>query len=247
MSLTPFVHVATALDGYRAGDPVVPEARAWHHLTTVLRLGVGAEVEIADGTGFGASARLADGALEVSGEVRFTPPARPTLLVAQALPKGRRFDEVLRQLTELGVDEVLPLHTTRGVTRLAGERATKAGLRWDTIVRSAGEQARLPRLPRVAPIIELQDLVPAPGPCLVAHPGGDPLPDVVAAHRGAATITLVVGPEGGFSVEELAVLRSRSALTVGLGPTVLRTEHAAAAAVAVAAAVAGRWRRGDAT
>jgi 16S rRNA (uracil1498-N3)-methyltransferase len=74
-------------------------------------------------------------------------------------------------------------------------------------------------------------------------PGAAPLPELVApSWRGRDAVTVTVGPEGGFTAEEVAGLVAAGAHAVGLGPTVLRTEHAGGAALAVLGALLGRWR-----
>ncbi|MCA1784148.1 MAG: RsmE family RNA methyltransferase, partial [Intrasporangiaceae bacterium] len=79
------------------------------------------------------------------------------------------------------------------------------------------------------------------GSLLVAHPGGSALPVALGDLGAVDRVTLMVGPEGGWSDDELACLISARGRLVGLGPTILRTEHAAAAGLAVLAAMLGRW------
>jgi 16S rRNA (uracil1498-N3)-methyltransferase len=247
VSLRPYVHVDASLGERCAGDRVPLSDAERHHLGRVLRLTDGARVEVADGTGWSAPATLTGEELALTADPEAAPPPRPALALAQALPKARKLDEVVRTATELGVDRLWPLATSRSVVRLDAARTARAVERWEAVVRAAAEQARRPSRPHVHPPIGLEDLpgaaaVPAGGVLLVAHPGAASLAGVLtAAWRDAPVVAVAVGPEGGFTADEVAQLVGAGALAVGLGPTVLRTEHAGAAALAVLAGGLGRW------
>ncbi|MEX0834589.1 MAG: RsmE family RNA methyltransferase [Nitriliruptor sp.] len=245
MSLAPYVHLDEELAAARAGDRIALGADATHHLTRVLRLRPGARLVVADGRGGRATARFDEGAVVLHEDATVLPAARPALTVAQALPKGRKLDEVLRQVTELGVDRFVPVAAERSQVKLDAARAAKAVDRWGAIVRAASEQARRPWRPAVLDVTATADLsavLDEGGRLLVAHLGAErSLVEVARDVTGAAGVTVAIGPEGGWSDDEVASLVGGGAEAVGLGPTVLRTEHAAAAAVAVLAAVTGRW------
>lgn len=247
MSRTPLVHVDQLLSGAEVDEalPLPPSQR--HHLTTVLRLRDGDAVEVTDGAGAHAAAELTADGLRLRSAPTVTPPPVPALRVVHGLPKGRKLDEVVRVLVELGVDEVQPVAATRSVRRPEGERASRAVERWEAVARSAGEQARRLHRARIQPIVP-SGQVEVRGLWLLAHPDAswglpDRLattsPDEVATTGGA--LTVAVGPEGGWDDDEVEQLVAAGAEPVHLGPTVLRTEHAAAAAVAVIAAWLGRW------
>lgn len=248
MSATPFVHVAADLAAAGPGDAVPLGEDEAHHLTRVLRLRTGAEVEVADGRGRQAVGVLDAGVVVLTAAPVATPRPRPELVLAQALPKGRKLDEVVRLATELGVDRVVPVVAARSVVTLTGQRAERAAERWRAVGRAAAEQARRPFLPQLAAPVDVAALPVAAavtdgGRLLVAVPGAMPLPDLVApSWRECRRVTVAIGPEGGFTADEVAALVAAGAQAVGLGPTVLRTEHAGAAALAVLAALLGRWR-----
>jgi 16S rRNA (uracil1498-N3)-methyltransferase len=242
VSLTPFVHVDVALRDRRSGDALVLDDGDRHHLRAVLRLPAGAEVEVSDGAGGHAPAVLGeDGEVVLAADATVTPPPRPRLQVAQALPKGRKMDDVVRACVELGVDRVLPVAADRSVTRLEGDRAAKAVGRWRSVARAASEQARRRHRPEVADIVTSAELRPDAA-WLLAHPSAAVgLHAVLAELAGEPTITVAVGPEGGWSSAEERRLLGLGVRGVHLGAHVLRTEHAAAAALAVLAAGTGRW------
>jgi 16S rRNA (uracil1498-N3)-methyltransferase len=242
VSLTPFVHVDPSLHDRRAGEALVLDDGDRHHLTAVLRLPPGARVEVSDGAGGHAPAVLGeDGEVVLAADATVAPAPRPRLRVVQALPKGRKMDDVVRICVELGVDEVVPVAADRSVTRLDGARAAKAVGRWRAVARAASEQARRRHRPEVADIVTSDELRPDAAWLLALPSASVGLPAVLAELADAPRITVAVGPEGGWSPEEEQRLLGLGGRGAHLGRNVLRTEHAAAAALAVLAAGTGRW------
>lgn len=243
MSLTPYVHLDVDLSEAVGGGRITLGADDLHHLTTVLRLGAGAPLEVADGGGRSAPAVLGDAAVELAGPVTVVAPPRPYLVLAQALPKGRKLDEILRQACELGVDEVRVIDTARSVVRLDDRKLDRIRARWVAVARAACEQARRPFRPQILGPLPLDRLGRDDELLLLAHPDAPGLPTVVDAWQDSDRLVLAIGPEGGFTDGEVADAVSAGGLAVGLGLTVLRTEHAGAAGLAVLAAATGRWER----
>ena len=241
MSLTPYLHVDADLATVAAGTEVALDGEAWRHLRTVLRLAPGAACHVADGAGSHAPAVLTDDGICLSDDARTASAPRPRLIVAQALAQGRKFDDVVRDATELGADGFVPVTAARSVSRLDG-KADKVVARWRAVARAAAEQSRRPWRPEVADLTDVAGLAAGPDAAVpVAHPGGEPLHRRGGEVADCGEIVLAVGPEGGWTDAEIDGLVARGAHLVGLGPSVLRTEHAAAAGLAVLCAVCGRW------
>lgn len=241
----PYVLVpAGTFAGRAAGDRVDLPEEARHHLVRVLRLRDGAAVEAADGEGEVVPARLRDGALELMASPRRAAAPAPRIHVWQALGKARKHDEVVRVLTELGVDAVTAVVSERTVVDLGGKEDRVRG-RWHAVADAACEQARRPHRPDLDGPASLNDLVADLGrrPCLLAHVGEttDPLSAAEAA-VGTEEIVVAVGPEGGWTEDEVDAVRGAGGTVVGLGPTVLRTEHAATVLASIVLAAAGRMR-----
>lgn len=240
----PFVLVDPgALDGATAGQAVALPKDADKHLRTVLRLGAGAPVVLADGEGATAPAHLTGDAAELAEDVTVEPEPRPSLHVLQGLAKGRKVDDVVRTLTELGVDRVTPIAAERSVVKLTGPKADKAVERWRAVARAASEQSRRARAPRIdAPATVKQVVADLSGAhVVVAHVGATvPLADALEAAPEADRLVLAVGPEGGWTDAEVERLVSAGAVAASLGRSVLRTEHAAPALAAISAYVLGR-------
>lgn len=242
MSLTPFVRVATL--PVLGGPPVPVDAPTTHHLRRVLRLSEGAPVLLTDGAGAAVAARLVPAGVEATAAATGAARPRPRIALAQAVPKGRRFDDVVRVAVELGVDRVLPLLTDRTVVRFDGPEAARSVARWQAVADAAAHQARRAWWPTVDAVRRPEDLA---GPAVVVADLGAPGPLALAdgpsgpALRSADEVVVAVGPEGGWTDRERDLLRAGGATTLGLGASVLRAEHAGAAVVAVLAALLGRW------
>jgi 16S rRNA (uracil1498-N3)-methyltransferase len=223
-----------------------PEGR---HAATVTRLGAGEEVGLVDGRG-----RRGQGAVAtVTGkdhlEVDVTavtdePAPAPWLVVVQALPKGDRGEVAVETLTEVGVDEIVPWAAARCVTRWRDARGEKALARWRTTAQAAAKQSRRARFPLVAELAGTRDVADrvrrASLGVLLHEEAEQPLATVEPPAAGE--VVVVVGPEGGISPEEVAVLTGAGATAYRLGPTVLRTSTAGTAAAAALLSRTARWR-----
>lgn len=205
-----------------------------HHLLRVLRRGVGDRVTVADGTGAVRTAVIAaidDAAATCAVETTaHVPPPSPRVRVVCGLPKGRKLDEVVVRLTELGVDEIVPAHTARSQIRWDGPRAERARQRWRAVARAAAEQSRRARLPVIAPVTTwTAAFTDVRGGVVCWEEATVSLRDA-ALHAPAGQITVGVGPEGGLTAAEVD---GAGLPAVGLGRTILRAETAAVVAPAI--------------
>ena len=212
-----------------------------HHLR-VRRAEDGASVEVRDGEGLVGVGRLVlvgkSWEVDVATADRASRPAELALAVGAG--DRERFAWVVEKATELGVTSVIPLETERtaGVASRVRtqhlERLRRHGL-------EAVKQSGAAWATRVEDPVSLEELAARPlaGQGWVADAEGKPVPAVV----GKTPLTVVIGPEGGLTAEELERLRGAGFTAVSLGPHTLRFETAAIAAAA--AAVAGRLRRAD--
>jgi 16S rRNA (uracil1498-N3)-methyltransferase len=211
-----------------SGDVEVAGDEAVHGLR-VLRLRPGEALRIADGAGHAADAVVttADRRLFVHlGPVEDLPPDRlADLTVAVAPPKGDRWTDLVRGLTELGVGAILPLVCRRGERQPASlDRARR-------VATEALKQCRRHWLPRIGPPVDIPALAVPGGRVIICDPAGGP-----PSPGAPGPATLVVGPEGGLDEDEVAMLVAAGAERVRLAGPVLRIETAALAAAAVWAA-----------
>ena len=165
----------------------------------------------------------AGGRLVAEGTVGSCDRPVPALCVAFAPVKGDRTEWAVQKLTELGVDRIAVLRSTRSVVHWEGDRRHRALDRLRRVAREAAAQSRRARLPEVLDAGDADALAAAlaPVPLALADPSGPPPPPSVRA--------VAVGPEGGWSDEE----RAGAGLLVSLGPAVLRAETAAVSAAAL--------------
>jgi 16S rRNA (uracil1498-N3)-methyltransferase len=218
------------------GRPSLSDEDA-HHLGRVLRLRDGEEVIAADGHGHwvrtkwrapAALERLAAGnGVGGDGTVQSERRAEPPLTVAFAPVKGERPEWVVQKLTELGIDRIVPLRTERSVVRWSGTRGQATVEKLRRVGREAAAQCRRVWLPEVSDTLPFADLAAlgGPGEVVLAQLSGD--------RPTVAQRVVAVGPEGGWSTEEL-----ESGLpTVGFGLSVLRAETAAVTAGALLASL----------
>jgi len=224
-----------------AGEVELPPAAA-HHALRVLRLGSGDAVALFDGSGGELHARLDVRATLVRAvdgqwhEVNREPPI--DVVLVQALASSDKMDWIIQKAVELGVAGIIPVQSARSVLRLADERADKKREHWRQVVIAACEQCGRNRLPFVAPVQGLAACL-AQTPKIarwIFVPGGERLSTIQPI---PSFVYLFVGPEGGWSDEEVALCLRVGSQAVSLGPRILRTETAGPAALAALQVMAG--------
>lgn len=211
---------------------------AAHHALRVLRLREGDAVQIFDGEGEARDARIS----LIQGkhvEVQIIGPGPATaasplhIVLAQAMTSSDKMDWIVQKAVELGAAEVQPVQTQRSVARLTHDRAEKRGEHWRGVVIAACEQCGRNALMPVQPVLELSHWLAEerqrPGSKFILLPDG-----AVALHaqaKPAERVVLLIGPEGGFSADEITMAKQSGFAAILLGPRVLRTETAALAGI----------------
>lgn len=211
---------------------------AAHHALRVLRLRVNDPVQIFDGAGSACDATIDN----ISGKrvdlniIRACPAqhaAALRIVLAQAMTSSEKMDWVVQKATELGAAEVQPVQTQRSIARLSQERAEKRTEHWRGVVIAACEQSGRNELMQVHAPLELghwlANIKKEEGSKLILLPDG--ATTLHAQPKPQGQITLLIGPEGGFSPEEALMAKQAGFIPVLLGPRVLRTETAALAGI----------------
>lgn len=211
------------------------------HIAVVLRMKAGERLLLCDGRGAEYTATITSiGRSEIKTNIvsrsRRNIPG-PPILLGQGIPKSDKMDLIMQKATELGVSSIVPLVTERTIVKLKDEE--KRLLRWGKICREAAMQSNRPDIPRVEEILLFRDFIQglAPDPhALLLLPweeGTEPIKNVLRKHGQIKKVSVLIGPEGGFSPKEAELAREKGFHAVSLGPNILRTETAAIAAVSM--------------
>lgn len=232
-----------------APGAVTVGGQAARHVLRVLRMKPGQQLVLFDGSGGEFPATLTGCGrdrieLDVSPRTGISRESPLETRLAIAVPRRERMDLVIQKATELGASQILPLLSERSVVRLAGSRAERRRLHWLQVAASACEQSGRNQLPEVAAVQDFHDLM---GELGALRPGElRLLPDPGAAQRlpapqhDVAVVTMLIGPEGGFTEKEIGAAGEADFQRIGLGPRILRTETAAISLLGVA-----QWAWGD--
>jgi 16S rRNA (uracil1498-N3)-methyltransferase len=231
----------------RAGiDVALPEAAA-HHATRVLRLAVGDALTLFDGRGGEYVARLA--AVDRRGAratierfVAIEREAPVAVTLALSVLAADAMDVALRKAVELGVARIEPVVAARSQGGARGTQAQRRIAHWRQVASGACEQCGRNRVPPVADAVPLANwLAGANAADIVLVPGASH----TLLQRVAETSprAIVIGPEGGFTEDELAIARHHGVRAAALGAAILRADTAAIAALAVVQARAGAATR----
>lgn len=210
-----------------------------NHLTRVLRLGIGDEVAVFDGRGHEFRAKVTTAARDRV-EVELLDPIAPALeprvplTLVQAVLKGDKMDEVVRDATMMGVTAIEPVITARTIARQTG-RETE---RWTRVAISSAKQCRRATIPPIAPprpFGEWLDTQAHGLPMILVEPpvAGSQSSLRLLEHHAAGSIALIVGPEGGWTDEERQRAVAGACVPVTLGGLTLRADAIAIAALAV--------------
>lgn len=215
-----------------------------HHVS-VVRLALGSHITLFNGEGGEFTATLSEiGKRRAIAEIKAFSPREAELpyavTLAQALPEASKMDEIVQKAVELGATAIQPLSAQRCVVRLSAERAAKKILHWQGIVVASAEQCGRNRLPNLAEPAEFSEWIGQHDlhRRILLSPRAEQSLSDWARHHPPQAITLLIGPEGGFSEKEEALALAHGALALSIGNRVLRTETAGMAALS---AINGVW------
>lgn len=234
-----------------SGTTVELSAEAAHHALQVLRLKAGAPLRVFNGEGGEYDAVLVhstkrSAALAIQQFYDVERESSLRIELGQAVSRGDRMDFAVQKSTELGVSSISPLLSEHGIGRLDEKQRCKKQDHWQRIAVNACEQCGRNRIPPVRMPVPLNEWLSGVQASfkLVLDPESDlaitRLPDP------GDGICIMIGAEGGFSADELAAAKQAGFVGARLGPRVLRTETAAAAALAALQTCWGDFGESDA-
>jgi 16S rRNA (uracil1498-N3)-methyltransferase len=214
-----------------------------HHLTRVLRVAVGDQVEVFDGRGLsrvGAIRYIARDRIRWEPTAPFAEQAQPpaTITVASAFPKGERLDWMVEKLVEIGVQALQPIRSERSVV---DPRHAKLARLERRVIESCKQCGRN-RLMRIEPVVDFPNLLlqTTSGARLLADLDAPTLDHSTAISAAASQLTLAIGPEGGWTDAERSLAKAAGWSPIGLGILKMRIETAAIVGAAILHSIINR-------
>jgi 16S rRNA (uracil1498-N3)-methyltransferase len=237
------------------GDNIVLGKRQAHQIRNVLRMNRGDRIIVLDNTGYEYEVVLTEIKKDrVLGRIEQKRPAtgesQVRLTLYQSLLSRDKFELVLQKCTEVGVSRFVPVITQRSLVRDADTVTPNKLARWQRIITEAAEQSHRGRIPEIEHPIEFEEAVSSLADYdlrLITSPNagwqpqaspeqsrrtelGDGRTEQVtlrsALRKAPKSVAILIGPEGGFTDEEIQIAQDAGTLTVSLGPRILRTETA---------------------
>jgi 16S rRNA (uracil1498-N3)-methyltransferase len=237
------VHRVRIPTNVQPGETITLSDSEAHYVARVLRMLPGDVVEAFDGRAGKYRIRLtAVSAAGVCGQVvtahQEASAASTSLVLGQALPKGARMDLVIEKCSELGLTTLVPVDAERTVVRLRPERIEERLARWRRVAEAAARQCRRSTLLEIqapmstAAFCSLYRDAPVKIVCWAGEAQRG-LRHVLERVVGQHAVAVLIGPEGGWTDQEIHVARGYGFVTVHLGPRILRTETAAIAVTSI--------------
>lgn len=210
-----------------------------HHAGTVLRIDHEEIRLVYDGIGY-----FAEGIKTRNGFSALVRRQDPNIneldlkvTVCVALIRRDKFELVLQKLTELGVSRIVPFESSRCVVHASSEKKEKLSARWNAIVLEASEQCKRNRIPEVTATVKFNHLDQSKSELNLAayEKAGNTAPTITKLLDRQSSLTAVIGPEGGFSTQEVEQLEQMGYQCVSLGSRILRAETASIYVMSAAA------------
>ena len=220
-----------------ASHEITIDGEQARYLASVLRVQTGESITLLDGLGHRYVCRVLkvhrkEVMVEKLREEHYPTESPLSITLAQGLPKGDKMDLIVQKATELGVSRIIPLVTERSQVR-----HTDRIDRWRRIALSASQQSGRERVPHIDDTMDFGEFLDMPGRTqgiiLSEQEKEQGLKEILSNLKGQREMTILVGPEGGFSKDELIAATRRDILPATLGPRILRTETAPIVALGI--------------
>lgn len=228
---------------FSASQIVLTDKKEIHHLRDVLRLKTNDLICVFNERNEEAQGRiLSIGSQEVTVQIQKVEMNKikfPQIVLACALPKKGKFELIIEKVTELGVDEIIPMVTRRTEILLEGKRREQKLTRFKTVALNAAKQCKRTSIPNIHPITSFKDAL-----LLLTKTSRVFIPSLILQRENLLKalqeisrpekISFLIGPEGDFTPEEYTEAQKMGCIPVSLGETILKVETAAICAVACA-------------
>lgn len=209
-----------------------------HHMSHVLRMKIGEDIEAVDENGLVYTCRIAVIDREsVQAEVLFSEQSNAELsnrlILFQGLPKSDKMELIIQKAVELGASAVVPVSTARCVVKLDAKKAANKVSRWQGIAEAAAKQSKRDTVPEIMPVMTYKEALAyaeSLDKMLIPYEKAVGIADTKAVLKGIAkgeSVGIFIGPEGGFEEREVEEAEKHGAHSITLGPRILRCETAA--------------------
>lgn len=208
-----------------------------NHLKNVLRYQVGDKLLISSGDNVDYTCHIADISADcIRAEIDSVDekgrelPSKVYLF--QGLPKGDKMELIIQKMTELGVSGIVPVSMKRSVVKLDLKKADAKVKRWNAIAESAAKQSKRSVVPEVFPVMDLKQAIEWAASCEVkllpyeCADGMEKTRQLIDKLKPGERVAILIGPEGGFDLEELELAQNAGWEVITLGKRILRTETA---------------------
>lgn len=220
------------------------------HIKDSLRIAIGETLWFNDSQGTKYRAAISDISNHaVTGQILETvhepPLVMPRLILGQSLLKGEKMDWVIQKATELGIHEVIPIESRYSIVRLKADRIEHQLTRWHRIALEAAQQSEQWRVPTIARPQSLTTLLTGSTPTsmilmLIERQSGKSLQTIALPLVTDSSLLVLIGPEGGWSPDEMEMVGQHRVESVTLGQQILRAETAAIATISILQSRLGR-------
>lgn len=224
-------------------DNILIEGQDAKHIKNVLRYKVGDKIDVCDEFGVRYETLLEKFEndkvlLKIVLKKEFEQESSISITLFQGLPKGEKMDLIVQKATELGVDEIVPVEMERSIVKLDAKSAQKKVDRWNKIAYEASKQSGRQFVPKVSNVDILKNIIEKFSKYdIVVLPyekeNKQNLKQLLANNKNLKNVAVVIGPEGGFSDNDLALLNISNVHSVTLGSRILRTETAGIAVLSM--------------
>lgn len=208
-----------------------------NHISNVLRMKQGEKLLISDGTDWDylceiESVTKTEIVLKIEAENESATELPVHIMLFQGLPKSDKMELIIQKAVELGVSEIIPVNTKRVIVKLDSKKEEKKNQRWQDIARFAAEQSKRSKIPRVHPMMNLNEafaFAKSADIKLIPYElakGMDRTREIMTALKSGQRIAIFIGPEGGFEESEIQAAKEQDIEPITLGQRILRTETA---------------------
>ncbi|MDH5388890.1 MAG: 16S rRNA (uracil(1498)-N(3))-methyltransferase [Gammaproteobacteria bacterium] len=222
-----------------SGQDIHLDKNPSHHLIRVLRTKKGTDIILFNGDGYEYLAETLDEnhkhcQVTIKQKIKIDNESSLNITLLQGISRGDRMDISIQKSTELGIQELIPVNCQRSGNILKGERAEKKLTHWQQISISASEQSGRCIIPTIKPTLDFKQAIQtnSPGHKIILVPGAKK--SITTIPKPDNKIFILIGPEGGFTKEEIQLAADHGFIAISLGPRILRTETAGPACIAAA-------------